>query len=204
MVTSFASGFGTGCGLIMAIGAQNAFVLSNGLKQNHSLSIALVCSLCDAVLIMAGVAGLGALVTATPLLGAVTLWGSVTFLVAYGIRSLYSSYQGGRLEITRQHQDSLAAVLLTTLGVSLLNPHVYLDTVILMGSISAQYAGADRFVFAAGAMAASFAWFFSLSFGSRILAPLFQQQQAWRLLDLFVGMVMITIAASLLVKDLHL
>lgn len=201
MFTPFLHGLGTGGSLIVAIGAQNAFVLSNGIKKNHNLTIALICFLCDTILICAGIAGVGAAVSAHPVIGVATLWGGVLFLWCYGCSSLLSALRGGQSTSPVQTPTSLRAAVSATLAITLLNPHVYLDTMVLMGSIGSQFSGIGQLLFASGAILASFVWFFSLSFGSRALAPLFSSELAWRILDCLVGATMITIGILLLVRD---
>ncbi len=193
----FFSGFGTGGGLIVAIGAQNAFVLSQGVQRNRPLLIALICAVCDATMILIGTAGMGALVVQSPVLQQVALWGGALFLTAYGARSFLSAWRGGNLKAEDRVIRSLWALIGTTLAVTLLNPHVYLDTVVLVGSIASQF-GEQRFLFAAGAICASFLWFFALSYGARLLAPFFQKIWAWRALDGMIGVVMWIIAFSLI------
>lgn len=200
MLLTFLKGFGFGGGLIVAIGAQNAFVLSNGIKKNHSLAIALVCSLCDAVLITVGIAGVGAAVATSPALAQTALWGGAAFLIYYGFLAFKSAMAGGQLDAGDETGGSLMTVLMATLAVTLLNPHVYLDTIVLMGSISSQFAGNGRLFFGAGAITASFIWFFSLSLGGKMLAPMFQKPGSWRILDTLVGITMWAIAASLVMK----
>lgn len=201
MITPFLHGFGTGGSLIMAIGAQNAFVLSNGIKRNHILAIALVCSLCDTVLICAGIAGVGAVVTAHPSLGRITLWGGVLFLWWYGCRSIGSALRGGQLASSAQVPTTLGTAITTTLAITLLNPHVYLDTMVLMGCIGSQFSGSRQLLFTIGAILASFSWFFLLSFAGKALAPLFSSQLAWRVLDSLVGVTMIILGTLLAVRS---
>jgi L-lysine exporter family protein LysE/ArgO len=197
MTSAFAAGFALGFSLILAIGAQNAFVLRQGLRREHVLATVLTCALSDAVLIAAGVAGFGALATALPWLeGAMRAFGAA-FLAWYGARSFVSAWRGGAaLDSGGAARHSLRGVLMTVLALTWLNPHVYLDTVVLLGSVSAQYA--DRTAFAAGAITSSFTFFFGLGYGARVLAPLFARPGAWRLLDLGIGAVMWIIAARLL------
>ena len=200
MFLTFLKGFGFGGGLIVAIGAQNAFVLSNGIKKNHSIAIALVCSLCDAALIAVGIAGVGAVVATSPALAQISLWGGAVFLLHYGFLAFKSAMVGGQLNAQEETSGSLTTILMATLAVTLLNPHVYLDTIVLMGSISSQFTGNSRLFFGAGAITASFIWFFSLSLGGKILAPLFRKPSSWRVLDTLVGITMWAIAASLVIK----
>ena len=199
MITPFLQGFGTGGGLIVAIGAQNAFVLSQGVRRNHHLIIALICIICDAVFISAGVAGFGGVVSTTPTLSQWVAWGGAGFLFFYGWRSLRSALRGGHLDTNNHARRTLRAVIITTLSVTLLNPHVYLDTVILLGGVSSQFQGASRLYFWVGAVSASTLWFISLSLGGQMLAPLFQKQISWRILDSLVCATMWAIAVSLLV-----
>ena len=204
MLMPFSHGFGLAGGLIVAIGAQNAFVLSQGVKRNHHLTVALICALSDLVLILAGVAGVGALVSQNQMLLSLAAWGGAGFLFWYGLQSLRSALKGGRLEAEGDAAGSLRSVVLATLAVTYLNPHVYLDTVVLLGSISAQFAGQARFFFAAGAACASFVWFFGLSLGGRVLAPLFRRVWAWRVLDGLVCLTMWFLAFSLLSNALQI
>ncbi|WP_076413694.1 LysE/ArgO family amino acid transporter [Shewanella sp. UCD-KL12] len=196
---AFIQGVGIGGSLIMAVGAQNAFVLKQGLKRSHSLPIAALCSIIDALMITAGVAGLGHLILAFPLIKDIASIGGAIFLLVYGAKALKSSFVSQSLaQDGTKATGSLKAAVLTTLGISFLNPHLYLDTVVLLGSISAQFEGADRPLFGAGAVLASFVWFFSLSFGARYLSPLFQKPKAWCYLDRFICLTMWTIATVLI------
>ncbi|MCM2560527.1 LysE/ArgO family amino acid transporter [Lutimaribacter sp. EGI FJ00015] len=189
------AGFSLGFSLILAIGAQNAFVLRQGLRRAHVLPIVLTCALSDAVLIVLGVAGFGALALALPWLEPVMRYGGAAFLGVYGARAFLAAWRGGEALEAGQDAGSLRAALLTCLALTWLNPHVYLDTVVLLGTISAQYSARP---FALGAVAASFTFFFSLGYGARLLAPFFAQPRAWRALDVIVGLVMWAIAAKLL------
>ncbi|HCY86912.1 MAG TPA: amino acid transporter [Desulfobacteraceae bacterium] len=197
MLTAYAKGIGTGAGLIIAIGAQNAFVLSQGVRKNHYLTIALICALCDAILVAVGVTGVGTMFAASPLLTRIAGMGGAAFLFVYGARAFQSAFRGNQMETDNDAATSLKAVVLATLAVTLLNPHVYIDTVLLLGSIASQFQPPEHLAFGAGAVTASFAWFFSLSIGATFLAPLFRKKRAWQILDSFVGVVMWTIAASL-------
>lgn len=195
---SFLAGYSLGFSLILAIGAQNAFVLRQGLRGAHVLAICLTCALSDAVLIVAGVAGFGALVTWVPWLEDVMRYGGAGFLIWYGARSFGAAWRGGAaLEATRGGTMGLGAALATCLALTWLNPHVYLDTVVLLGSLSAQYP--LKLAFALGAMLASFTFFFALGYGARLLRPFFAAPRAWQVLDTLVGMVMWAIALGLLI-----
>ena len=194
---TMSGGFGLGLSLILAIGAQNAFVLRQGLRRSHVFAVCLTCALSDAALIAAGVAGFGSLAEAAPWIEPVMRWGGALFLIVYGARALLSAWRGGAvLMVEGGAVEALGPVLVTCLALTWLNPHVYLDTVVLLGSVAAQYE--DRVSFAIGAMTASFVFFFTLGYGARRLAPLFARPQAWRVLDLCVGLLMWAIAAALI------
>jgi len=200
MLIQFAQGFGMGGGLIVAIGAQNAFVLSHAVRKNYILIIPLICIVCDGLLIAVGVSGVGTAVASSPGLTRLATWGGAAFLLWYGARAFKSALQGGKLEADKEVAPTLKAAVLATLAVTLLNPHVYLDTVVLLGSVSGQYNQAGRIFFGVGAVTASVLWFFSLSFGGRMLAPLFRRPIAWRILDGLVCAVMWTIALLLVMN----
>lgn len=196
-MTPFISGFGMGGGLIVAIGAQNAFVLTQGVRRNHHLAVAALCALCDAVLITLGVTGVGTMVASDPTLGTIAAWGGAAFLTWYGLAALRSAFKGGALEETDNGGKTLQHTLMLTLAVTLLNPHVYLDTIVLMGSVSGQFALPERYLFAVGASTASLLWFFTLSLGGQMLAPAFKRDITWRVLDCAVCLTMWGIAVTL-------
>lgn len=197
MLAASVTGFGLGLSLIVAIGAQNAFVLRQGLRRAHVLPVVLTCALSDAVLIAAGVAGFGVLADRLPWLAQVLRWGGVAFLLVYGARAFLSAWRGtGALKAEGAAEGSALAAVLTCLALTWLNPHVYLDTVVLIGSVAARWPG-QGLAFGLGAVTASFVFFFSLGYGARLLAPLFARPVAWRLLDTVIGVVMWTIAARL-------
>ena len=199
MQTAFIQGMGIGGSLIIAVGAQNAFVLKQGIKRAYPLPIALLCSIIDALMITAGVAGLGHIIEAFPTIKHVASFGGAAFLIWYGANELKASFVAKGMEMDNaQNADTLRKAMLTTLGISLLNPHLYLDTVVLLGSISTQFEDAHRPWFGAGAVLASFIWFFSLSFGARLLAPIFSRPAAWRYLDRFIWLTMWSIAAAII------
>lgn len=195
-------GFGLGGGLIVAIGAQNAFVLRQGLKHAAPFLTALTCAACDAVLIICGLLGAGALVNAHPALADWAAGIGAVFLFVYGLRALRAAMHPGQL--AAEEGDGIRAwptVVATTLGFSLLNPHVYLDTVVLLGGIGSQFpAGSARISFGIGAVSASFIWFFGLAYGAGKLAPLFAKPMAWRILDGLIALTMWGIAASLAMR----
>jgi len=196
MSTSFFPGFALGFSLILAIGAQNAFILRQGLRREHVFVLCLTCAVSDAFLIAAGVAGFGALAQAVPWFETVMRYGGAAFLTWYGIRSLRSAWKGGSaLSVGEGQKTPIRLALFTVLAFTWLNPHVYLDTVVLIGSISAQYD--DRLGFALGAMLSSFVFFFSLGYGAAILSPVFARPRAWQVLDLLIGVVMLGIAVKL-------
>ena len=197
MIEAVAAGFLTGLSLILAIGAQNAFVLRQGLRGEHVGAVVAVCAGSDALLIAAGVAGFGAVSQAVPWLAGAMRWAGVAFLLVYGGLRFLAAMKGGEaLRPAEGRAASLKAVLATCLLLTWANPHVYLDTVVLLGSISAQYPGRGL-AFALGAMTASAVFFSTLGFGARLLAPVFARPGAWVWLEVGVGLVMWTIAAGL-------
>ncbi|MDF0599860.1 LysE/ArgO family amino acid transporter [Psychromarinibacter sp. C21-152] len=199
MVAAFLDGFALGFSLILAIGAQNAFVLRQGLRGAHVFAVCLACALSDAVLITLGVAAFAAVEAALPGIAPAMRWGGAAFLLAYGALSFRrAAGPAEALEPARAGAASLAAALATCLALTWLNPHVYLDTVVLLGSVSTQYAEA-RPVFGLGAVTASFVFFFALGYGARLLRPLFARPAAWRVLEAVVGATMWAIAAKLVV-----
>lgn len=198
MLDTFLTGFLLGLGLIAAIGAQNAFVLRQGLRNAHVFAVCLTCALSDAILIAAGAAGFGVLSTALPWLEPVLRHGGAGFLILYAGRSFLAAWRGqAALLPAHRGVDGLAATLVACLAFTWLNPHVYLDTVVLLGSVASQYPGREA-GFALGAIIASFAFFFALGYGARLLRPVLARPGTWRLLDLGVGLVMLGIAARLL------
>ena len=196
MMTDAIAGFALGFSLILAVGAQNAFVLRQGLLKSHVFAVCLICSVSDFLLIVAGVAGFGALAEAVPGLElGMRLFGAA-FLIWYGVRTLIAAWKGGQHMETGQAAGSLKAAVLTCLALTWLNPHVYLDTVVLLGAVSAQYE--NKVAFAGGATLASFLYFFALGYGARLLAPFFAKPRSWQVLDMIVGLTMLAIAAKLL------
>ena len=192
------AGFSLGLGLILAIGAQNAFVLKQGIRNHHVFWICLCCAVSDALLILVGVGGFASLMALYPWIDPVTRYGGALFLLAYAALSFKDAiYDESAMDYSATEKpQSLGSALLVCLAFTWLNPHVYLDTVILIGSVSTQYAGQREF-FALGAVISSFVFFFSLGYGARYLEPLFAKPQAWRYLNLFVGCTMLAIATSL-------
>ncbi len=194
------SGFLLGATLIIAIGAQNAFILRQGLKREHVFILCLICSLADALLIAAGVAGLGTLIKQAPVLLSFITLGGALFLFVYGLMAFKRAWSPDVLTAGGGPALPLKAAVSTVLAFTFLNPHVYLDTVVLLGGLSARYDGADRLAYAIGACVSSFAWFFSLGYGARLLAPLFARPNSWRVLDTLIGLIMWALAARLLME----
>ena len=198
MLTSFLPGFFLSLSLILVIGAQNAFVLRQGLHGTHIFWVCVVCAASDAILIAAGVAGFGTLAARVPLFEPVMRYGGAAFLIWYGAQNFRAAWRGGAaLDVSTSPKASLRATLLTLLALTWLNPHVYQDTVMLIGSVSSQYE--NRVEFATGAALASAVFFFILGYGARLLAPIFARPRSWQVLDVIVGCTMWTIAAKLLV-----
>lgn len=192
------TGFFTGLSLILAIGAQNAFVLRQGLLRSHVFPLVLFCATSDAVLITAGVAGFGALTARWPGLPLVMSLGGAAFLVAYGVSRLMAAWRGGQALENGGEAQSLKRTLAIAAAFTWLNPHVYLDTLGLIGAVSTGFApGAERLAFGLGATSASFVFFFSLGYGARLIAPVMRSPAAWRILDGLIGLTMLAIAAKL-------
>jgi L-lysine exporter family protein LysE/ArgO len=197
-MTSFLTGFAIGLSLIVAIGAQNAFVLRQGLRKQHVGLVVATCIISDGLLIAAGVAGFGALTSAMPMLEPITRWGGAIFLFVYGALSLRRAvFATDSLNAEGTAEQSAYSAVLTCLALTWLNPHVYLDTVILLGAIAAQY-GDAAWVFGAGAIVASTVFFLCLGFGARLLQPFFTKPFSWRVLDVGVGLLMWAIAVTLI------
>ena len=194
------AGFLLGGSLIIAIGAQNAFILRQGLLRQHVFILCLICALSDAVLIGLGVAGLGAIISGSKILIGVVTLGGAAFLAVYAFLALKRATSPSGLEAAKSGPGSLKAAVLTCLAFTFLNPHVYLDTVLLVGGLSGRYEGTARLAFAIGAMSSSFIWFFGLGYGARVLEPLFAKASAWRVLDGLIAAVMAALSVSLLVR----
>ncbi len=192
-----ATGLVTGLSLILAIGAQNAFVLRQGLTRQHVGVVVAICAISDAILIVAGVAGIGTVIERAAWVVDLVRWLGVAFLLWYGISSLLRAHTPQALYAAAADQRSLRGVVLTAVALTWLNPHVYLDTVLLLGSIANQYGAPDRWWFAAGAVAASLLWFTALGFGARLAHGLLRSARAWQVLDVLIGLTMLTIAVSL-------
>jgi len=190
------AGLLTGLSLIVAIGAQNAFVLRQGLRREHVLAVVAVCAVSDLVLILAGIGGLGAVVTARPDAVTAIRWIGAAFLVTYAIMAGRRALRPSHLNPAERAPATLRATLLTCLALTYLNPHVYLDTVLLLGSIAQQHP--HRWLFGLGAAAASLAWFTALGAGAHRLGPVLARPAAWRVLDGLIALVMLGVAVNLL------
>jgi L-lysine exporter family protein LysE/ArgO len=191
-------GFGTGLALIVAIGSQNAFVLRQGIRGEHVAAVVLVCSVSDALLIAAGIAGIGALIQASPAVLVVARFAGAAFLAGYGAMAARRALRPGALTASgRQGVLTAGAAVSTVLALTWLNPHVYLDTVLLLGSVANQQAQDLRWWFGAGAIIASVAWFSALGFGARFLRPFFARPSSWRVLDGLIAAVMLALAVRL-------
>jgi L-lysine exporter family protein LysE/ArgO len=197
VLAAAAAGFVTGLSLIVAIGAQNAFVLRQGIRRHRVLLVVAVCAVSDLALILAGVAGIGTIVQRAPGVLAVVRWFGAAFLLGYGLLAARRAIRGGHLEAAADRQLSTPAVLATALAFTWLNPHVYLDTVLLVGSIASTHGAPGRWWFATGASIASVVWFTALGYGARALAPVFRRRNAWRVLDAGIAAVMVALAATL-------
>ena len=202
MLMPFTTGFLLSAALIIAIGAQNLFVLRQGLRREHVGAIVLFCGAADALLMMVGVAGVGAFIAAVPQFTTLLALAGAAFLGWYGIRALRRMASSEAMAVTLASSMTLTRALMATAGFTLLNPHVYLDTVLLMGAAGSAQPEALRPFFVAGAAAASFGWFAALGYGARLLRPLFARPAAWRVLDALVGIVMLALAASLVARAL--
>ena len=198
MLSSLFSGFAVGLSLIVAIGAQNAFVLKQGLKQQYVFWICVICALSDSILILMGVAGFAQVIAHYPHVVMISKYLGALFLLVYGAQHFYSAYRMQQiLSLDTDSPPSLKRMLMLCLAFTWLNPHVYLDTVILMGSISTQYK-LYKWWFALGAVISSWFFFFSLGYGSKFLLAWFQNPKAWKVLDVIIGVIMWGIALSLL------
>ena len=197
------AGYLVSVSLILAIGAQNAFVLRQGLLREFVLPVVLICAISDALLIALGIAGLSSVLDLWPLAQSLMLWGGALFLSVYGAMRFRSAYRGGQaLIVTHAAPKSLVKVVVTCLLFTWANPHVYVDTVGLIGSIAAQYAP-DQLAFGVGAAFGSFSFFVALGFGARFLAPLFAKPKSWVFLEFGIGVVMWAIAAGLIAEGLQ-
>lgn len=193
---TFLVGLGTGLSLIVAIGAQNAFVLRQGLLRSHVFAVCLFCAVSDAILVTLGVFAAGTLSRVAPWFTEVMRWGGAAFLILYGLRAARSALAGGDALRAAGQAQAFWPAMATVAALTWANPHVYLDTVVLLGAVSADFA--DKRAFAAGAITGSFLFFFSLGYGARLLAPVFARPRAWQVLDMAIALVMWSIAFKLI------
>jgi L-lysine exporter family protein LysE/ArgO len=201
--TAFLQGWLMTAGLIVAIGAQNALVLRQGLLRSHVGPVVVLCTASDWLLIALGVFGLGAAIQSSPGLLQFFRYGGAAFLIAYGVRSAMQAWRGqGQLLQAGARGATLSATLASTLALTYLNPHVYLDTVVLLGSVGAQHGASGRIAFAAGAGLASLMWFATLGYGAAAASRWLQRPVVWRAIDATVALVMFSVAAQLLVGGL--
>ena len=204
----FLEGIALGASLIIAIGPQNAFVIQQGILRQHVFLAAFVCTFVDMVLIIVGAAGFGTLIAIIPSLKTYFLWGGILFLMSYGTLSLISSFKHPRDEGSLGKNESgystknRKSIIITAAGFSLLNPHVYLDTVILLGGLAAQYEIPERNYFAFGAIMASVVWFYGIGYGATLVAPWFESSRGKRILDLVIAMIMFVLAFVLMLNVL--
>jgi L-lysine exporter family protein LysE/ArgO len=199
-LTHVLEGFILAISLIMAIGAQNAFVLKQGLQQKHLLLTALTCAIADGFLIVIGVSSMAEVIQDFPMITSGLRWAGALFLITYGLRSFWSVFHPHVLiaSLTQSQSSSRLATFIALLGFTFLNPHAYIDTILLLGTVGAEHAYPHNILFTLGAVLASFVWFFSLTYGASTLSPLFKKPRAWQILDTVNGFIMIGIAISLI------
>ncbi len=198
-----AAGLGLGLSLIVAIGAQNAFVLRQGIRAKHVFAVVSICAVSDLVLIFAGISGIGLVIGRFPAALVVIRWLGAAFLVGYGVLAARRAFLGGRLEVEQSGNGSaLRSIVLTTLALTWLNPHVYLDTVLLLGSVANTHGDVGRWWFGLGAGIGSIIWFTALGYGARLLSGVFAKPLAWRILDGVIAATMIVLGVSLVVAPL--
>lgn len=196
-MTTFFAGFSLSLSLILAIGSQNAFVLKQGIKKQHVFLVCSLCAISDAILVSLGIAGFGVIVSKYPSIEVYARYGGAAFLLVYSVLNFKSAFsQHHALKAAAEIPHSILKTAAICLAFTWLNPHVYLDTFVLLGSVSIQYEG-EHVQFALGAILASFIFFFSLGYGARLLAPIFEKPSAWKVLEFFVGSTMLVIALSL-------
>lgn len=196
-MSSYLSGFLLGFSFILAIGAQNAFVLKQGLKRQHVFLVCFICATSDAVLISLGVSGFGEIVMRFPSIEIIARYGGAIFLTIYALKSFISSFKNNHsLKPSSEVPESVLRTVAMCLAFTWLNPHVYLDTVVLLGAISTKYE-ATIFQFSLGAVSASFVFFFGLGYGAKALIPLFKKNISWKILEFIIGTIMLIISASL-------
>jgi L-lysine exporter family protein LysE/ArgO len=200
----YMKGLMTMAALIIAIGIQNAFVLRQGLQRRAAFLAASICFACDVLLVTFGTLGLGALFASSKMLSLVITFGGAAFLAFYGLRALHAAKTAKGIDLQKAASASAASIAFTALGVSLLNPHAIIDTVVLVGGMAARYQGVDQIACIAGAITASGVWFYSLAYGARSLAPILTRPKIWRVIDLIIGVMMLALAISLALDGLRL
>ncbi|MCS5592718.1 MAG: LysE/ArgO family amino acid transporter [Gammaproteobacteria bacterium] len=197
-MTGFVSGFALSFGLILAIGAQNAFILKQGLRREYVFILCLICAISDALLIALGVFGFVLMVNILPAVSMIARVAGAIFLLVYGAISFYKAFKNNEsLYANGASKTTLVSAVLTCLALTWLNPHVYLDTFVLLGAVSTQYPN-EQYQFVLGASMASFIFFFSVGYGARFLAPIFNKPSAWKVLEFIIGGIMWIIAISLI------
>jgi L-lysine exporter family protein LysE/ArgO len=206
VLAAILAGAGSGASLIIAIGAQNAFVLRQGIRREHVFAICLLCSLSDVLLVTLGILGLGYIVELAPITLEIIRWVGVAFLTVYACFAIKRAIRPSALVAADATVPglSLAAAVAQAAAFTYLNPHVYLDTVLLLGSLANSQGPTLRWAFMAGAMASSFGWFFGLGYGARFLAPIFAKPTAWRVLDTVIAVVMLALALNLVLSPITL
>ena len=202
MLLAFISGFLISISLILALGPQNVFVLRQGLLRSHVFASCLVCSISDALLIAAGVLGVGLFISEIEGLATWMSIGASIFLIFYGLLRVKSALNPKGLEIDDSESKELWPTILAGLAFTYLNPHVYVDTLLLIGGASSSYTGDDKVMFGIGAATASFVFFFSLGYGAKSLSPILNNPESWKIIDLFIAGIMFTVAAILLLPYL--
>lgn len=201
-LSAILAGFSTGAGLIMAIGAQNAFALRQGLQRNYVWLVVVICSLGDIVLILSGVAGIGRIVQTWPDLLQILRFVGAAFLAVYGLMAARRCLQGTEaLKPSEESAGNRKRVIMTCMAFTFLNPHVYLDTMVLVGSLSTRYPDTGKWMFGFGACIASVIWFTTLTFGARFLQPVFRRPIAWRLLDAAIALFMLSLSIVLITSS---
>ena len=196
------TGFGLSLGLILAIGPQNVFVLRQGLQKSHVFAVCLTCSICDALFILAGVAGVGAALEQAAWIERPMALGAAAFIGGYGVLRLFSARNPSAMVLDNEASPDLGATILAALGFTFLNPHVYLDTLLLLGGASTTFNDASLVAFTIGAIAASFVFFFSLGYGAKRCSGWLTNPQSWQRIDLFIGVTMLLLAAAVAVPHL--
>ena len=198
MLHTYLQGFAIGLSLIVAIGAQNAFVLKQGLKKQAVFWVCFVCALSDSILVVLGITGFATVIQLYPELVGFAKWAGAVFLVWYGLQHAIQAFQANQsLHASSQNEIQLSKIIIVCLALTWLNPHVYLDTVVLIGSISTQFEQ-TKLYFALGVITASWFFFFSLGYGARVLIPVFENPKAWKVLDVVIALIMWSIAISLI------